>query len=174
MDKNLSKLTKIGNWIATLLLGNTRELIARIDERTILMQADINNLKVDLKDVRRTVDDMAPKLDILWKDKLASAHSRRELNAYGEKVLEESGIKEIINERKTELFDLVKAKGSKNIYDAEQDILSVVRQLPRRYPNIVDALKTGAFNTGADMDTVLFAGGIYLRDLILRDLGFPA
>jgi hypothetical protein len=174
MDQNLSRLTKVGNWIATLLLGNTRELIARIDERTIIIQKDVDVLKSDFKEMRSKVDDMSPKLDILWKDKLASAHSRRELNTYGKKVLEESGIKEIINERKIELLNLVKAKGSKNIYDAEQDILSVVKRLPERYPNIVDALKTGAFNTGADMDTVLFAGGIYLRDLILQDLGFPA
>ena len=172
MDQNLSRFTKIGNWIATLLLGNTRELIARIDERTMLMQGDIKNLKVDLKDVRGKVDDMSPKLDILWKDKLASAHSRRRLNAYGEKVLKESGVKEIIDEKKKELFILIKARGAKNIYDAEQDILSVVKQLPERYPDIVDKLKTGAFNTGADLDIVLFTGGIYLRDLILPDLGF--
>ncbi len=174
MDQNLSRLTKIGNWIATLLLGNTRELIARIDERTILMQKDLEGLKGDLKDVRSKVDDMSPKLDILWKDKLASAHSRRRLNAYGEKVLKESGIKEIIDEKKKELFGLIKAKEAKNIYDAEENILSVVKRLPEQYPDIVNKLKTGAFNTGTDLDTVLYAGGIYLRDLILPDLGFPS
>ena len=172
MDQNLSKLTKVGNWIATLLLGNTRELIARIDERTILMQADINNLKVDLKDVRRTVDDMAPKLEILWNDKIAPAHSRRKLNAYGEKILKESGIKEIVDERKQQLFDLVKAMGAKNAYDAERDIFLVAKELPKNFPDIIDTLKAGAFHAGADVDTVLFAGGIYLRDLIFADLGF--
>ena len=42
MDQNLSKLTKVGNWIATLLLGNTRELIIRIDERLILINTNQN------------------------------------------------------------------------------------------------------------------------------------
>jgi hypothetical protein len=201
MDQNLSSLTKIGNWIATLLLGNTRELIARIDERTIHMQKDIDNIRVDLKDTKSKVgvlsarvetlsvkvdvmssrmdvmsakvDDMFPKMEILWMDKSAPAHSRRKLNEYGENVLNGSGIKEIIDERKGQLFDLIKEKGSKNIYDAEEDVLSVVKQLTVRCPEIVDQLKTGAFNTGADLDTVLFVGGIYLRDLILPDLGFP-
>ncbi|HUC02169.1 MAG TPA: hypothetical protein VMA75_04720 [Candidatus Paceibacterota bacterium] len=186
MDQNLSTLSKIGNWIATLLLGNTRELIARIDERTMLMQADIGTLKTDMKDVRSKMDEiypmvkeiypmvmeMYPKMEILWKDKAVPAHSRRSFNAYGEKVLKESGVKEVIDAKKDELLALIKAKGAKNVYDAEQDILFVVKDVLGHSPEIIDKLKPGAFNTGADLDMVFFVGGIYLRDLILPDLGF--
>ncbi len=37
---------------------------------------------------------------------------------------------------------------------------------------IIDRLKPGAFKTGADIEMVLFVGGVYLRDLIFADLGF--
>jgi hypothetical protein len=174
MDQDLSRFTKIGNWIATLLLGNTRELIARIDERTIHMQDDINDLRSNLKRVEGKVDDIFPKIEILWKDKMTPAHSRRSFNAYGRKVLKESGIKEIIDEKKEELLALVKAKGATNVYDAEQNILSTVKDVLGNSPDIVERLKPGAFNTGADLDMVFLVGGIYLRDLILPELGFPA
>jgi hypothetical protein len=49
MDKNLSKLTKVGNWIATLLLGNTRELIIRIDERLSGFIVEMTEFKVETK-----------------------------------------------------------------------------------------------------------------------------
>lgn len=188
MDQKLSTFAKIGNWIATLLLGNTRELIARIDERTIYMQADIATLKTDMKDVRSKMDEiypivkeiypmvmeMYPKVEILWKNQAAPAHSRRSFNAYGKKILRESGIKEIIDEKKDEFFTMVKAKGATNAYDAEQDILLAVKDVLGKSPDIIEKLKPGAFNTGADLDMVFLVGGIYLRDLILPDLGFPA
>jgi hypothetical protein len=49
---------KVGNCLSAILLGNTRELIARIDERTLHMAAD-------LKDIKPKVDDMYPKVGIL-------------------------------------------------------------------------------------------------------------
>jgi hypothetical protein len=167
MDENKDggKLKKVGNWVSAILLGNTRELIARIDERTMMMQKS-------LEDIKPKVDDMYPKVDILWKDKVAPAHSPRKLNEYGQKILKESSIKEIIDEKKATLLELVKAKGVTNAYDAEQAVLLVVKELPAHCPDVVDRLKNGAFNAGANLDTVLLVGGIYLRDLIFPDLGF--
>ncbi len=66
----------------------------------------------------------------------------------------------------------MKEKEAKNAYDAEQVILSIVDELPKHCPDVIDRLKTGAFQTGASIETVLLVGGIYLRDLILPELGF--
>ena len=126
-----------------------------------------------VNDMYPKVSEMYPKLEILWKNQAVPAHSRRSFNEYGKKVLNESGVKEIIDKKKDELFTIVKAKGATNIYDAEQDILSVVKDVLGNSPDIVEKLKPGAFNTGADLDMVFLVGGIYLRDLILPDLGFP-
>ena len=112
------------------------------------------------------------RVDNLWKDKIAPAGSPRQLNDYGKKVLAESGIKEIIEEKRDILLPLVREKGVKNAYDAEQSVLSTVEKLPEHCPDVVDRLKTGAFKTGASLDTVLLVGGLHLRNLVFPSLGF--
>ena len=186
MEENIGKLKKVGNWFSAILLGNTRELIARIDEKTNRILEDLKDIKpkvddmcpkvdilwTDIKDIKPKVDDMCPKVDILWADRVAPAHSPRRLNDYGNKILTESGIKEIIKEKKPKLLELVKAEKATNVYDAEMAVLSVVKKLPEHCPDVIDKLKTGAFNAGASLDTVLLVGGLYLRDLVFPELGF--
>ncbi len=157
---------KIGNWISAILLGDTRELIARIDERTIHMQEDIKDLK------NKVYNDISPKLDILWDDRVAPNHSPRQLNAKGIAILNGSGIKEVVDAKRVELLALVRERKPQNAYDAERAILDVVKELPAREPAIIDSLKYGAFKTGAAIEELLLVGGIYLRNLILPDLGF--
>jgi hypothetical protein len=165
MIDKIDKIKKVGNWLTAILLGNTRELIARIDERTNLMLDD-------LKVIKPKVDEMSPKVDLLWKDRLAPASSPRQLNERGNAILEKSGIKEIINLKKDTLLEKIREKEFKNAYDAEAAVLSTVLQLPNHCPDIIDKLKTGAFNTGASINDVLLVGGIYLRNIIFPDLGF--
>jgi len=175
----LETVKKVGNWLSAILLGDTRELIARIDERTGHMQKDLDVMRQELGDVqnglgdvRSRVVEMSTRLDVLWKDRFAIAHSPRQLNERGNTVLNESGIKEIIYEKKDVLAALVKEKRPTNPYDAEQAILAVVNDLQERNPEVTDRLKDGAFRVGADIPTLLFVGGIFLRDLIFADLGF--
>jgi len=66
----------------------------------------------------------------------------------------------------------VKKEDPKNAYDAEMAIEKVMIGLPKHCPDIVDRLKRGAFETGTDINVILFVGSIYLRDLIFKDLGF--
>ena len=96
----------------------------------------------------------------------------RQLNDLGNKILNESGIKEIVEGKKADLLTKVKALNPTNAYDAEQAALDVVREIPKHYPEIVEALKTGAFKVGQGTETVLLVGGFHLRDLIFPDLGF--
>ena len=66
---NLDKIQKVGNWFSTILLGETKELIVRIDERT-------SRLAEDMRDIKPKVDSMSPKVDVLWdvwKNKYAPA-----------------------------------------------------------------------------------------------------
>jgi hypothetical protein len=150
----------------------------------------IEDVKVDMRDIKKEFVDM--KIDMgkrfaaiekrlavvesrvgdLWVNRAAPSHSPRVLNGYGNDVLDKSGIKQIIDAKKDELLAAVKAKHVKNPYDAEQVVLAVVRELPRRYPSIIDELKVGAFQSGASLDLVFLVGGLYLRDLIFPDLGF--
>ena len=132
-----------------------------------------NRIGPDLKDVRERFAVVEDKVKQLIEGKYSLAHSPRQLNQQGEKILQTSGIKEIIEERKNDLLKLVKEKKASNAYDAEVVVLSIVQELPKHYPNIIDKLKDGAFKSGVEMDGLLFVGGIYLRNLIFAELGFP-
>jgi hypothetical protein len=118
------------------------------------------------------VADMKPKVDVLWADKYAPAHSPRQLNDRGKNILKESGIKEIVDAKKNRLLEIVKTRNPKNPYDAEMFITQVMSELPTHCPEVVEQLKGGAFKTGVDINTVLFVGSVYLRDLIFPNLGF--
>lgn len=132
-----------------------------------------SEIKPDLKDVRERFGKTEDRVETLWKDKFAPAHSPRQLNERGKNVLEVSGIKEIIDQKKEDLLKIVKDKNINNPYDAEQAILSVVSELPKHCPDVMDKIKDGAFRAGVDIEGVLFVGGLYLRNLIFKkDLGF--
>ncbi len=112
------------------------------------------------------------RVNTLWKDEVAPAHSPRQLNDIGKKILNESGIKEIIEKNKDTLLSKVRALNPTNAYDAEQAAISVVSELPKHCPDVIPKLKDGAFKVGQGTETVLLVGGFYLRDLIFPNLGF--
>ena len=112
------------------------------------------------------------RVSTLWKDEVAPARSPRQLNDLGTKILNESGIKEIVSAKKAELLAKVKELNPTNAYDAEQAALDVVANLPKHSPALIPQLKDGAFRVGQGLETVLLVGGFYLRDLIFTDLGF--
>lgn len=112
------------------------------------------------------------RVNTLWKDEVAPAHSPRQLNDLGKKILSESGIKEIIESKKSELLAQVKALKPTNAYDAEQATLNVVSEIGKHCPDVLLKLKDGAFRVGQGTETVLLVGGFYLRDLIFPELGY--
>lgn len=132
----------------------------------------LDSVEIKLESIYERFIKIEERVDNLWKDKIAPAHSPRQLNEYGNKILAESGIKEIIEEKKDQLLSIVKQLGISNAYDAEQAVLSTVEKLPEHCPDVIDRLKNGAYKTGATLDTVLLVGGIYLRNLIFPSIGF--
>lgn len=180
--------------IITALLAIIGYFIKRIFDRLDIIGEDVSDMKPKVNvlwsDTRPKVDmlwaewvgvkqkvdalwsDTKPRIDLLWSDKYAPARSPRQLNERGTAIFIESGIKEIIDQKKDELLAAVKKKHPTNPYDADILVWKVMSTLPSRYPDIVERLKDGAFKTGVDINTVLFVGSIYLRDQIFPDLGF--
>ena len=126
----------------------------------------------DLEPIRERFAVVESKVNDLWQDRVAPAHSPRQLNPLGREILEKSGIKEIVDNKKEELLKIIKGKNLKNAYDTEAEILSVMNDLPKHCPDVIEKLKTGAYQTGSSISNVLLVGGIYLRDIIFPDLGF--
>lgn len=179
MGKTFSFVSGIGNCLSALLLGNTREMIARIDERTNIMREDIKTIKQDclnfrdkISSVEIRISSVEMKFGTLIGESVAIAHSPRKLTERGEKILSESGIKEFAEQYLEEIIKEVKSENYQNPYDAELGIFMTIRELIDKYPNSANSLKTGAFKQGVDIDTVAFIGGIYLRDRIFSKLGF--
>ncbi len=178
MESNLSFAKKIGNFVSNILLGDTKEIIIRMDERILsvskridIMEPDLKSLNEKFSNFRERFAVLEDRMSILWKDETAPTRSPRKLNEKGNNILFKSGIKEVIDQKKEELFKLVRSKNIGNPYDAEEYVLQIVADL-KKDSVLVEGLKTGAYSVGASIDTVLFVGGIYLRDQIFPELGF--
>ena len=155
MDQNLSRLTKVGNWIATLLLGNTRELIIRTDERLSNFIVEMREFKTETKeefrDIRGILKEHSTMLvlhtemlrehgkDIAELKMDVSAlkvcvgynirHSPNVPSEKGKKLLKESGFYEIYPQIKQRVFTLIEKKQPKTLYDYEKEAESALRSL---------------------------------------------
>jgi hypothetical protein len=132
----------------------------------------ISGLEVRISGLEEKTLTLERQINALWKDSLAPASSPRKLNDRGIDILEKSGIKKIVDDKKNDLLNIVKEKNFTTAYDAEREIERVMNELPQHFPDIMASLKKGAFKTGADINAVLFVGSIYLRDEIFKDIGF--
>lgn len=124
------------------------------------------------KDIKPDLKDISRKVAVLWADKYAPASSPRQLNDLGKNILNDSGIKIIVDEKKEQLIELVKKSSPSNAYDAQKAIEDVMTHFPEHFPETVNRLKEGAFKEGADINSLLYVGSIYLRNEIFSDLGF--
>lgn len=132
----------------------------------------LDGVKDRIEDIYERFIKVEERVNTLWKDGVAPAHSPRQLNDIGKKILNESGIKEIIDAKKYHLLERVRALAPTNAYDAEQATLNVVSEIVKHCPDVVPKLKDGAFRVGQGTETVLLVGGFYLRDLIFPELGY--
>lgn len=114
---------------------------------------------------------MTFKLNEIWKDRSAPAHSPRALNEFGKKILEDSGIKIEINKRLDEFYNAMVEKKPENAYQIQEYSEKLMYKL-KNEPQLKSFLEDAAFKTGSEIDSVLFVGSIYLRDLLLEKFGY--
>lgn len=142
-----------------------------ISNRLGSVEGDIKGVKDDIKDLRkdltRRIDEI---LTISTRKDLAESHSPMQLSEKGMTVLKNSGIAEIVDSQYEKILDKVKKLKPANSYQAEQAVLSVVTDLDKD-PVLKDAIEEGAFNSGYVKGSVLFVGGLYIRDRVLESLG---
>src|SRR3989338_2419440 len=103
----------------TVLIGAIGYFLKRMFDR-------IDEMGHEVRDIRNDIADIKPKMEILWQDRLGPVSSPRQLNERGQKVLEESGIKKIIDEKWKDLSIKLKLADPKNPYDAEQAIIGII------------------------------------------------
>ena len=138
--------------IIALLLSAIVYFIKKIFDKTEKIDQDISKIK--------------PKVEILWEINFAKGHSPLTLNEKGEEILNQSGIKELVDDSLLELTKNIESKKPVNAYQVQETAKEIISNL-KNDQNILLKLQTGAFDTGVDVDSVLFVGSIYLRDLVL-------
>jgi hypothetical protein len=102
---------------------------------------------------------------------LARSNSPRTLSDDGIKVLNNSGINAIVDDKYNFIVKQVKKIKPENPYQAELAVLDVVSHLVDD-PVLKDAVEEGAFKSGYFVPSVLFVGGLYIRNRVLKELGF--
>lgn len=151
--------------LITVLIGAIGYLLKRMFDR-------LDSLDSRFTEVRDDMSEVLPRLEILWQDRLAPASSPRKLNERGSKILQESGIKDVVDDLYPSLAEEIKRGNHTNPYDAEEAVIDLTKRIPEQHPGLVDRLKTGAYQTGSAMEDVLYVGSIYLRDRVFPELNF--
>lgn len=138
------------------------------------ISADVSNLKPKVRMLDRIsadVADIKPKVKFLWEQLVTTSHSPLGLNERGTQILDQSGVKELVDQKLTELLEAIKVRQPQNAYQVQEGAREVMSQL-KNDATLLSQLQQGAFNTGADVEAVLLVGSIYLRDLVLPTLNF--
>jgi len=112
-------------------------------------------------------------IEFLLSKGLVAISSPRTLTNDGRKLLEESGVKEIVDERFDEVLNGVRTRTPKNAYQAEAAVIEVVRALAAD-PQALSRLQNGAFKSGVNVELLLYIGAIYIRDKVLAALDLLA
>ncbi len=104
--------------------------------------------------------------------RLATASSPIDLTPIGEKLIEESGAKKIVDDEenvKKILSIILSEPRPTNAYDAQQKTIEIFRGL--KDDAIFSLLKDYAFKHGIVLEDILFAIAIYFRKKVLKELG---
>jgi hypothetical protein len=136
----------LGTWYAAYRLGKVETKVEGFDERIKTLEGRLDNA--------------------------FAGRSPLALLEKGRLILNESGLKEYIDNNKTELFEQCqKNSGMGNPYDIQEAAFKFFDQvtLPAGLEN---KLKTAAYKHGVTMETVRRVGGIYFRDICLDRSGY--
>lgn len=153
-------------WVGTKIFD-----LGRIMQRLATVEADIKEVK---KEVRKGNKDLAKRIDDLMlafaQSSVTEAHSPRQLTNEGKRILKDSGINTIVDDKFDYIVREVAKRKPENAYQAERSIIDVVISLAAD-PAIKDAVEEGAFNSGSSAPIVLVVGATYIRDRVLKELG---
>lgn len=129
------------------------------------------DIKPELKSLGGRIDKVLTNVLALKLDQSGAVEgqSPRALTPKGERILNDSGIKELVDAKLGDIISEVKKKKPDNEYRIEQGVIESVRNLSND-ATLKDTIEEGAFNSGTTVDVVLFVGAIYIRDQVIAAL----
>ncbi len=160
------------------LEGIKQEVIS-LRKETTDMHIDLSVIRTDMKwvnqeqvpSITRRLNNVEEKVDDLWVIAKAASASPIRLNESGEKLLRQSTIPQMMDQRYYEILAEVKGTNPTNRYWAQKNLMVAVHRL-KEDPETLSWLEATAYEGGVSVNTVLLVAAIYLRDKIIADLGF--
>lgn len=143
----------------------------QLDKSDVRIENKIEKVDDKVNKLDKTVTIMKGKMDFLWDERMVLSRSPLELNEFGQKIFNQSGIKKIVDKRFEYLYQKIKEKKPRNAYWVQEYTKSTVYKL-RGDEKLLPKLEKAAYEAGTDIDSILFAGAIYLRNLILPKFNF--
>jgi hypothetical protein len=150
-------------WICKKIFGFGK-LLQRIDNVELSIKED---LKPELQLLGQRIHELALCIN---SSSLTSSNSPRVLNTRGRKILDDSRVSEIIEERFEDIVSKVREMQPENEYQAERATIDIVQDMAND-PYSKDQLESGAFNSGSSVGMVLFVAAINIRDRVIKQLG---
>lgn len=169
----MSTLDVINSIVVTLGIPTTIGALIYIGRKlqvldTVEHEID-QNVRPDLKDLQTRLSQLEGKTDNMFK-----ANSPVKLTPKGAKALEESGLKDFIDENTDQLLEACEVNDSFTTpYDVQESVFSFFDAFD--FPEDVEnKLKNYAFNQGTSMDVMRRVGALYFRDICLSKNNFKA
>lgn len=174
-SESISSKLNTGEWIAILsfvltvivALGALIIVVIKFSYKAGGIMAAIDKM-VPLVDKIAVIED---RVISMWERKVTVSNSPMKLNEVGSKIFEDSGIFLFLEKHKEEIIKKVRLMNPSNAYQAQEVIITVLKTY-KMNPSCIEQLEKGAFDSGSDVDTVLFVAAIAVRDEILTEMGF--
>ncbi len=168
-----------GDWIAIIAIAST--LLIGIVASTWILGVKIGGINSTLESFKPAIGDvtrikvsfgqMNVKVEELWRERLSKSKSPIVLNETGRKVLETSKIGDSIMKYYQDILARVKAQSPENPFQAQESLIKIVASY-KEIEECKPMLETAAFNSGFDVNSVLYVAALAIRDKIIEDLGF--
>jgi t-SNARE complex subunit (syntaxin) len=179
-----NKIKKIGNFVSSLLLGETKEMIIRTDETVKRIDKDIEGIDKDIEEIKKDVKQLSNRafrletatveLQVIIKSVggricqslEVSPGSPLKLTSYGEEIAKRIDGYKFVEDNKNLLFSFIEAKKHNTNYDVQAAARKI---LDENLSNpIMNGLKSFAYTNGMDIGIILNVVGIILRDEYLK------
>jgi hypothetical protein len=169
MEEKIAIAARVGNFVSTILLGNTKEMMVRVDEKMKHMGMAIMEIKSDIKDMGRSLT--AHGLDIAGlkaHTRYGVAESPTAPNEMGKELLKLSGFEKAYPSLRPKIFALLDAKKLRTLYDYEKGAGIALKEL--QDDPLMDSLKEYAVSHPDEpLDLIFQVASWVVRDDYARE-----
>lgn len=154
----LSAALVVGFLGALVTIGMHREKVNHLEKDVAKHGEKIDKLRTDTDQLLEFKKQAQKFMDA----NIYKSNSPLSLTDYGQKLVDESGFKQIFDVEKDNLVHMLEQKLPTTQYDAQEQARALMDSLTNHAP--FEPLKKYAFDHGADLGQILRAGAIMLRD----------